>query len=91
MRLERWDTLGTQVHGIYKLFSVINFFSNTHRLGCDTLLTDLEGVGGMHNLRYEDSCFFSKYLRVTPLRCHGATVLITMRVAGSRSLVRSLV
>ncbi len=65
-------------------FLCFNFFATTHRLGCDTLLTDLGGRG-RHNLRYEGSCFFSKYLRVTPLsRGNG-----TNYNKGSSSLVRS--
>jgi hypothetical protein len=69
MRLDRWEPLLTQVRAIYQLFCVFIVFATTHRLGCDLLLTDLGGGGGegMHSLRYEGSCFFSKYLRVTPL------------------------
>jgi hypothetical protein len=86
MELEVSEKLGTQVKAIYQLFCVFNFLATTHRLGCDPLLTDLGG-GGMHNLRYEGSCFFSKYLRVTPLsRGYG-----TNYNRGSRSLVRSSV
>ncbi len=37
------ETLVTQVHDIYQLFCVFNFFATTHRLSCDPLLTDLGG------------------------------------------------
>jgi hypothetical protein len=64
-------------------FWYLNFFATTHRLGCQNLF---EG-GGLHKLRYEGSCFFSKHLRVTPLsRGNG-----TNYNRGSRSLVRSSV
>jgi hypothetical protein len=41
----------------------------------------------MHNLRYEGSCFFSKYLRITPLSRGNGTNYSRV----SRSLVRSSV
>jgi hypothetical protein len=67
MELKGWETLGTQVHAIYQLFCIFNFFAPTHRLGCTPRLSLLGGgESEMHNLRYEGSCFFSKHLRVTP-------------------------
>jgi hypothetical protein len=40
MELEGLETLNTKVHVIYQFFRVFTFFTTTHRLGCDPLLTD---------------------------------------------------
>jgi hypothetical protein len=67
MESEGSETLVTQVHYIYQLFCVFYFFATTHSFRRGPAPDPFGGGGGMHNLRYEGSCFFSKYLRVTPL------------------------
>ncbi len=89
--IKGWDPLLTEPHAIYQHFVSLMCSLRRTDWAVALPLTVLEGgggrVGGMHNFRYEISCFFNKYLRVTPLsRGNG-----TNYNRGSRSFVRSSV
>ncbi len=86
MRLERWDPLLPQVHVIYQLSCIFNFFVMTHRLGCDPLLTLLQGEGKCITFSTKVPAFSVNIY--ASHRCHGVTVLITTGVAGHSFALR---
>jgi hypothetical protein len=83
MELEGSDseTLRTQAQAIYQFFCVFYFFTTTHRLGCEPLLTLLEEGGGECTTFGTKVPAFSFSVNIyASRRCHWVTVLITTRV-----------